>query len=120
MNRRIALRSGLLFGLLMVGVAASEAAGQSGTEFDPQVAAALRDLQNTVQRQTEAQNAHWRVVRQVQDQQRTFLKASHHYPEFVEVGPGRVLGDVTSTTRQASSTSRDASSPPSHVTITSG
>ena len=88
MNRRIALRSGVLFGLWMIGVvAASEAGGQSGTEWDPQVAAALRELQSTAQRQTEAQNAHWRVVRQVQEQQRTFLKASHHYPEFVEVGP---------------------------------
>jgi hypothetical protein len=72
----------------MIGVvAASEAGGQSGTEWDPQVAAALRELQSTVQRQTEAQNAHWRVVRQVQEQQRTFLKASHRYPEFVDVGP---------------------------------
>ena len=88
MNRRIALRSGVLAGLWMIGVvAASEAGGQSGTEWDPQVAAALRELQSTMQRQTEAQNAHWRVVRQVQEQQRTFLKASHHYPEFVEVGP---------------------------------
>jgi hypothetical protein len=88
MDRRAALRSGLL-GLGMTGVttgsmAASGAAG--GGEPDPEVVEALRNLQSTMQRQADAQNAHWRVVRQVQEQQRTFLKASHHFPEFVEVG----------------------------------
>lgn len=88
MNRRIALRSGWLVGLGLLGIAAaSDAGGQGSGDADAQIAAALRDLQSTVQRQTEAQNVHWRVVRQVQEQQRTFLKASHRYPEFVDVGP---------------------------------
>ncbi len=50
------------------------------------MASALHDIDNTLQRQAENRNAHWRVVRQVQEQQRIFLKASHHYPEFIEVG----------------------------------
>lgn len=87
MNRRIAVRSTLLGGLGITGIAAAaEAAGQGG-DSDERVVAALRDLNSSVQRQADAQNAHWRVVRQVQEQQRTFLKASHRYPEFVEVGP---------------------------------
>jgi hypothetical protein len=85
MDRRAALRSGLLgLGMTTGSTAASEAAA---VESDPQVVAALQSLQSTVQRQADAQHAHWRVVRQVQEQQRTFLKSSHHYPEFVEVGP---------------------------------
>ncbi len=87
MNRRVALRSSLLAGFGMTGVAATSEAAGGGGESDPEVVAALRNLNSTVQRQADAQNAHWRVVRQVQEQQRTFLKASHHYPEFVEVGP---------------------------------
>ena len=88
MDRRAALRSGLLgLGMTDVATGSMTASGAAAAESDPQVVAALQSLQSTVQRQADAQNAHWRVVRQVQEQQRTFLKSSHHYPEFVEVGP---------------------------------
>lgn len=87
MSRRVALRAGLLAGLCVVLVAATSTAGQRSGDGDAQIVAALQELETTVQRQAEsAYNGHWRVVRLVQEQQRTFLKASHHYPEFVEVG----------------------------------
>ena len=89
MNRRAAIQSGLLAGLGSTALAApSAAAALGGEDADQQaMAAALRDIETTLQRQAEEnRNAHWRVVRLVQDQQRTFLKASHRYPEFIEVG----------------------------------
>ncbi len=87
MNRRMAIGSGLLGGLGSAAFASpSEAAAAS--ESDLAVAGALREIESTLQRQAEeSRNGHWRVVRQVQEQQRTFLKASHRYPEFIEVGP---------------------------------
>lgn len=87
MNRRIAIRSGLLAGLGSAALAAPSYAKAGGEDGDQQVAAALRQIESTLQRQGDNLNAHWRVVRQVQEQQRTFLKASHRYPEFIEVGP---------------------------------
>ena len=87
MNRRVALRSGLLAFLCLALVAATSQAGQRSGDGDAQIVAALQELQATIERQAQsAQDGHWRVVRVVQEQQRTFLKASHHYPEFVEVG----------------------------------
>jgi len=88
MNRRLAIRSGLLVGLGSTALAAPSVAAAGGQEGDQQaVASALHDIDNTLQRQAEEnRNAHWRVVRQVQEQQRIFLKASHRYPEFIEVG----------------------------------
>jgi hypothetical protein len=85
MNRRHALASGLL-GLGSTALAPAEAAGADDSS-QLMVAAALREIDSTLRRQAESQSAHWRIVRQVQEQQRTFLKASHRYPEFIEVGP---------------------------------
>ena len=88
MNRRVAIQSGLLGGLGSAALAApSTAAAAGGDDAGQQmVAAALRDIDTTLQRQAENSDAHWRIVRQVREQQRTFLKASHRYPEFIEVG----------------------------------
>ena len=88
MNRRVAIRSGLLAGLGSTAMASPSAAAAAGADDAAQlaVAAALREIERTLQQQADGRNAHWRVVRQVQEQQRTFLKASHRYPEFIEVG----------------------------------
>ena len=85
MNRRLAIQSGLLVGLGS-GALASPTPAAAAQEDDQVVAAALRDIESTLQRQAESRESHWRAVRQVREQQRTFLKASHHYPEFIEVG----------------------------------
>ena len=89
MNRRLAIQSGLLAGFGSTALASPSEAAAGGQEGDQQaVASALHDIDSTLQRQAdENRNAHWRVVRQVQEQQRTFLKAAHRYPEFIEVGP---------------------------------
>ena len=87
MNRRIAIRSGLLAGLGSAALAQPSEAAAAAAESDALVAAALRNIESTLQRQGENRNAHWHIVRRVQEQQRTFLKASHRYPEFIEVGP---------------------------------
>jgi hypothetical protein len=88
MNRRLAIQSGLMAGLgsgLSASTAEAAAVAQEGDSGA--VAAALRDIERTLERQAESRDAHWRVVRRVHEQQRTFLKASHRYPEFIEVGP---------------------------------
>ena len=86
MNRRIAIRSGLMAGLGSAALAAPTEAA-AGDDGDHLVAGALRDIESTLRREAEeSRNAHWRVVRLVQDQQRLFLKSAHRYPEFIEVG----------------------------------
>ena len=61
---------------------------------DERVARELAALGDTLQRQFEAADAHWKVPRQVMEQQRLFLKAAHRYPEFVEVGAAAWAGLV--------------------------
>ena len=87
MNRRLAIQSGLLAVLgSSLSAPASEAAAGEQEGDSAVVAAALRDLERTLQRQAESRDAHWPVVRRVREQQRTFLKSYHRYPEFIEVG----------------------------------
>ena len=87
MNRRAAIHSGLLAGLGSMALAVAPSQAADAQEGDQRaVAAALHDIDSTLQQQAESLNAHWQVVRRVQEQQRTFLKSSHHYPEFIEVG----------------------------------
>jgi hypothetical protein len=92
MNRRVALRTGLLSGLGVTAAGAASSAGaQDGSQSDragyERLAREIAALGDTLQRQFEADTAHWRVPRQVMEQQRVFLKAAHRYPEVVEVGP---------------------------------
>ena len=86
MNRRFAFRSGLLAGLVAAALVApfEATAGEQGS--DAQVVAALKDVEGALRRQEEGRTAHWGQVRRVQEQQRTFLKAWHRYPQFIEIG----------------------------------
>ena len=87
MNRRVAIQTGLLAGLGSTALAVGPSQAADAQEGDQRaVTAALHDIDSTLQQQAENLNAHWQVVRRVQKQQRTFLKSSHHYPEFIEVG----------------------------------
>ena len=95
MNRRLAIQSGLLAGLgTSLPNSASEAAAVEQEGDAGVVAAALRDIERTLQREAENRDAHWQVVRRVHEQQRTFLKSYHRYPEFIEVG-ARVWDGLT-------------------------
>jgi hypothetical protein len=92
MDRRTAMRSGLLVGAGITAGAAPDAGAAAAAPAqndagNERTARAVRELQDAVQRQTDALFSHWRVARQVQDQQRPYLKANHRYPEFIEVGP---------------------------------
>jgi hypothetical protein len=86
MNRRIAIRSGLLAGLMAAALGApfEATAGEQGS--DAQVVAALKDVETVLRRQEDGRNAHWSQVRRVQEQQRIFLKSWHRYPQFIEIG----------------------------------
>ena len=86
MNRRIAIRSGLLAGLVAAALAAPFDATAGAQGSDAQVVQALKDVESAVRRLEGDRNAHWGQVRRVQEQQRTFLKAWHRYPQFIEVG----------------------------------
>jgi len=92
MNRRVAIQSGVLAGLGSTALAVAPSQAADAQEGDQRaVAAALHDIDSTLQQQAENLNAHWQVVRRVQEQQRTFLKSSHHYPEFIEVATLRPI-----------------------------
>jgi hypothetical protein len=88
--------------MLTVGVTALAAGPVSGEQdlnhqdhaSDERVARELAALGDMLQRQFEAADAHWKVPRQVMEQQRLFLKAAHRYPEFVEVGAAAWAGLV--------------------------
>lgn len=97
MNRRTAVRTGVLGGLGITAHAARAGAGdQDGGARDrnapdvqdaaERVARELAGIGDALQRQFEAESAHWRTPRLVIEQQRVFLKAAHRYPDFVEVG----------------------------------
>ena len=99
MNRRSAVRAGILTGLGVTALAAGTASGAQDPNHqdqaaDERVARELAALGDTLQRQFEAAEAHWKVPRQVMEQQRLFLKAAHRYPEFVEVGAAAWAGLV--------------------------
>lgn len=87
MNRRTAIQSGLLASIGSATLAAPQDAAAGQDAGERLLASALRGIDSTLQQQAESRNAHWHVVRQLQEQQRQFLKASHRYPEFIEVGP---------------------------------
>src|SRR5687768_73473 len=84
MNRRIAIRSGLLAGLVAVALAGPYEA--TARAQDAQVVQALKDVESALRRQDDARNAHWGQVRRVQEQQRIFLKSWHRYPQVIEIG----------------------------------
>ena len=86
MNRRIIIRSGLLAGLVAAALLAPFEATAGAQGSDAQIVQSLKDVESALRRLEVDRNAHWGQVRRVQEQQRTFLKAWHRYPQFIEVG----------------------------------
>lgn len=86
MNRRIAIRSGLLASLVAAALAAPFEATAGAQGSDAQVVQSLKDVESALRRLEVDRSAHWGQVRRVQEQQRTFLKSWHRYPQFIEVG----------------------------------
>ena len=81
-------RRGVMGGGLVAGLAAlmapAEAAAQDGA---PQLTQAVRDLRDTVREQLEAMRIDpWRGVAAIREQQRTWIRSTQRYPDFIEVG----------------------------------
>ena len=86
MDRRTLMSAGVFAGIGGTLAAAPARAAAADDNGDQLVASKLDDLRATLQRQIEFDEAPWRTVNRVRDQQRLFLRASHRYPEFIEVG----------------------------------
>jgi hypothetical protein len=99
MERRTLVGAGLLAGLGTLSPtsalaspsssAASPAGGAAAAgaaDDDQLVAGALGELRRALQQQIDFQQGPWRAIGRVRDQQRTYLRASQKYPDFIEVG----------------------------------
>jgi hypothetical protein len=83
-ERRDVMRGGLAAGVAALAAAPKTAAS---LEDDSQSAAAINRLRESVERQFDAvYTGKWRGVLRVRQQQRTWLQATHKYPDFIEIG----------------------------------
>jgi hypothetical protein len=73
---------------MIAGLAALVSPGAAAAAHDDgQSAAAIQQLRETVERQfNDVYTSKWSGVSQVRQQQRTWMTATHKYPEFIEVG----------------------------------
>jgi hypothetical protein len=92
MERRTLVGAGLLAGLgtLSASTSAASPAGAAAAagagDDDQLVAGALGELRRALQQQIDFQQGPWRAIGRVREQQRTYLRASQKYPDFIEVG----------------------------------
>lgn len=83
-ERRDLVGGGLVAGLAaMMGADPAEAAAPAQRENDGQLSRAVDELRSAI---VSNYNNPWRVIAQVRDQQRVWMRANHRYPEFIEVG----------------------------------
>jgi hypothetical protein len=84
-ERRHLVGGGLMTGLVALVAAGTTTAAQG--DGDPQSAAAINRLRQTVERQFEEVYAgKWRGVSRVRQQQRMWMQATRKYPDFLEIG----------------------------------
>jgi hypothetical protein len=83
-ERRALMGGGLLAGLTtMMATEASEAA----VADDGQVSGAIDALRKTVEDQFDAvYTSKWRAVGRIRQQQRTWIRATQKFPDFIEIG----------------------------------
>lgn len=94
MTRRTLIGTGLAASFGAGGYSAAEAAPRNGdADGDERVAAAITELRRTIEDQgtvnrdrAEFEQAPWRTLARIREQQRTFLRATERYPDFIEVG----------------------------------
>ena len=81
-------RRDLVGGGVIAGLAALVAPGAAGAaDGDAQSAAAINQLRETFERQfDDVYTSKWRGVSRVRQQQRTWMAATHKYPDFIEIG----------------------------------
>ena len=81
-ERRNLVGGGLAAGITaLVGAADADAAVQRGD--DSEVSRAVRELRQAIETNY---NRPWGRIAQIREQQRTWLRATHHYPDFIEIG----------------------------------
>jgi hypothetical protein len=84
-RRDVVMGSGLLAGMsALLTPASAAAAAQDGS---PQVAQAINGLRETIATELEAQRTGpWRGIALIREQQRSWLRSTQKYPDFLEVG----------------------------------
>jgi hypothetical protein len=84
-RRDLMMGSGLVAGLAALMTPAAAAAAPQ--DSDQQVVQAVNRLTETVATELETlRNGPWRAVALVREQQRTWLRSTQKYPDFIEVG----------------------------------
>ena len=81
-------RRDLVGGGMIAGPAALVSPGAAAAaEGDAQSAAAINQLRETFERQLDdVYTSRWSGVSRVRQQQRTWMSATHKYPDFIEIG----------------------------------
>ena len=87
-QRRDVIGSGLVAGLAALVAPGAEAASpESPAPQDERVVQAVNGLRETVQSELEAlRDGPWGGVARIREQQRTWIRSTQKYPDFIEVG----------------------------------
>ena len=86
MERRNLVGGGLLAGLTSLLATESSEASALGGDGDDQMAAAVSALRSTFEHHFDVQLGPSRTIARIREQQRTFIRGSQKYPDFIEVG----------------------------------
>jgi hypothetical protein len=81
-ERRNLVGGGLVAGLTAMMAPEAEAAAQRGDNTEA-LSRAVDDLRQTIQANY---NNPWRVIAQVREQQRVWMRANFRYPDFIDIG----------------------------------
>ena len=81
-ERRDLVGGGLVAGIAAMMAPEAEAAAQRGDNTEA-LSRAVDDLRQTIQNNY---NNPWRVIAQVRDQQRIWMRANFRYPDFIDIG----------------------------------
>jgi hypothetical protein len=81
-ERRDLVGGGLVAGIAAMMAPEAEAAAQRGDNTEA-LSRAVDDLRQTIQSNY---NNPWRVIAQVREQQRTWMRAHYRYPDFIDIG----------------------------------
>jgi hypothetical protein len=83
MERRDVVGGGLAAGLVALMGTDAEAAGAAQRDNSEAVSRAVDELRQAIQGNY---SNPWRVIAQVREQQRIFMRQNYRYPEFIDVG----------------------------------
>ena len=81
-ERRNLVGGGLVAGITAMMAPGAEAAAQRGDNTEA-LSRAVDDLRQTIQANY---NNPWRVIAQVREQQRVWMRANFRYPDFIDIG----------------------------------